>query len=102
MTPGSKPRSTTPNMGASGPSGPKVGIGQYPPYTLGGARAGEHLSPYNNVASSPYGRPPLMSYDGHSHTRTPGMTTNGLSSIPGGKPYVLTLLYAFSILNWFF
>ncbi|KAJ3628219.1 hypothetical protein MTP99_015539 [Tenebrio molitor] len=87
LTPGSKPRSTTPNLGAApGASGPKVGLGQYPPYSLGGARGSEHLGPYNNVASSPYSRPPLMGYDGHPHARTPGIATNGLSSIPGGKP----------------
>ncbi|XP_044259366.1 protein groucho-like isoform X3 [Tribolium madens] len=84
LTPGSKPRSTTPNLGAApGASGPKVGLGPYPPYNLAAPR--EHLSPYNNVASS-YGRPPLLGYDGHPHTRTPGIATNGLSSIPGGKP----------------
>ncbi|XP_008190397.1 protein groucho isoform X3 [Tribolium castaneum] len=84
LTPGSKPRSTTPNLGATpGASGPKVALGQYPPYSLAAPR--EHLSPYNNVAPS-YGRPPLMGYDGHPHARTPGIATNGLSSIPGGKP----------------
>lgn len=88
MTPGAKPRSTTPNLGVGpGVSGPKVNLGQYPPYALGGARAAEHLSPYNNVAQSPYGRPPLMSYDGHPHARTAGLAAaNGLNSIPGGKP----------------
>lgn len=63
-----------------------MGLGQYPPYSLGAARGSEHLSPYNNVAPSPYGRPPLMGYDSHPHARTPGIATNGLSSIPGGKP----------------
>ncbi|XP_063930585.1 protein groucho isoform X1 [Zophobas morio] len=87
LTPGSKPRSTTPNLGSTpGASGPKVGLGQYPPYSLAAARGSEHLSPYNNVAPSPYGRPPLMGYDSHPHARTPGIATNGLSSIPGGKP----------------
>lgn len=87
LTPGSKPRSTTPNLNA-GPavSGPKSGLGQYPPYSLSGARGPEHLSPYNNVAASPYGRPPLLGYDSHPHVRTPNITTNGLGSIPGGKP----------------
>lgn len=87
LTPGSKPRSTTPNLGA-GPagSGPKVGHGQYPPYPLGGARGPDHLSPYNNVAPSPYGRPPMMGYDGHPHSRAPGIATNGMGAIPGGKP----------------
>lgn len=87
LTPGSKPRSTTPNMGQSpninGP--PKVGLGQYPPYPLSGARGpGEHMSPYNNIVPSPYGRPSLMGYDAHPHTRAP--LTNGLGNIPGGKP----------------
>ncbi|XP_023310026.1 protein groucho isoform X2 [Anoplophora glabripennis] len=87
LTPGSKPRSTTPNLGA-GPagSGPKVGHGQYPPYPLAGARGPDHLSPYNNVAPSPYGRPPMMGYDGHPHSRAPGIATNGMGAIPGGKP----------------
>lgn len=94
-TPGAKARSTTPNMGA-GPGGPsnghKVGaMAGYPPYSLAAAaaagRAGpEHLSPYNNVANSPYGRPPLLGYDGHPHSRTPGMATNGLAGMSGGKP----------------
>ncbi|KAJ8975590.1 hypothetical protein NQ317_000019 [Molorchus minor] len=57
-----------------------------PPYPMGGARAPEHLSPYNNVAPSPYGRPPMMGYDGHPHTRAPGIATNGMGTIPGGKP----------------
>ncbi|KAJ8918907.1 hypothetical protein NQ315_016809, partial [Exocentrus adspersus] len=88
LTPGSKPRSTTPNLGAGpGGSGPKVGHGQYPPYPLGGARGPDHLSPYNNVAPSPYGRPPMMGYDGHPHTRAPGIATNGMGAIPGGKPH---------------
>ncbi|CAH0552649.1 unnamed protein product, partial [Brassicogethes aeneus] len=89
LTPGSKPRSTTPNLGAGpGGSGPKVGpMGQYPPYPIGGARAPEHLSPYNNVAASPYGRPPMMGYDGHPHTRAPGIATNGMGAMgAGGKP----------------
>ncbi|XP_065170913.1 protein groucho isoform X2 [Atheta coriaria] len=89
LTPGSKPRSTTPNLGA-GPAGPppKVGaMGQYPPYggPPGGGRL-DHMSPYNNVAPSPYGRPPLMGYDGHPHARGSAMATNGLGAIPGGKP----------------
>lgn len=86
MTPVSKPRATTPNIGA-GPAvaGPKAALGQYPPYLAGG-RAPEHLSPYNNAAASPYGRPPLMGYDGHPHVRTPAITANGLGTIPGGKP----------------
>ncbi|XP_074035314.1 TLE family member transcriptional corepressor groucho isoform X2 [Leptinotarsa decemlineata] len=87
LTPGSKPRSTTPNLGAGSATVSKVGhTGQYPPYPLGGARASEHLSPYNNVAPSPYSRPPMMGYDGHPHTRAPGIATNGMTSIPGGKP----------------
>lgn len=67
-------------------SGPKGGLGQYPPYSLPGARGPDHLSAYNNVAASPYGRPPLLGYDSHSHVRTPNITTNGLGAIPGGKP----------------
>lgn len=84
MTPGSKPRSTTPNIGA-GPAnpGPKIGLGQYPPYALGG-RAQE-LNPYSNV-QSPYGRPPTMGYDAHPHNRSAGLSTNGIGNIPGGKP----------------
>lgn len=91
MTPGLKPRSTTPNIGA-GPAagGPKAGLGQqYPPYSLPGVRGAEHMSPYANVPPSPYGRPPVIGYDGHPHVRTPSITTNGLGTIPGGKPYVL-------------
>lgn len=88
-------------MGA-GPGGPsnghKVGaMAGYPPYSLAAAaaagRAGpEHLSPYNNVANSPYGRPPLLGYDGHPHSRTPGMATNGLAGMSGGKPYVFVII----------
>lgn len=86
LTPGSKPRSTTPNIGAGpGASGPKVGLSPYPPYPMGAARAPEHL-PYNNVPPSPYARPPLMGYDGHPHARTPGIATNGLGTMSGGKP----------------
>lgn len=87
MTPGSKPRSTTPNMPAGpGASVPKVGLGSYPPYSLAGGRGPEHLSPYNSVAPSPYARPPLLGYDGHPHSRTPNIATNGLGGISGGKP----------------
>ncbi|KAF5301535.1 hypothetical protein FQR65_LT08840 [Abscondita terminalis] len=87
LTPGSKPRSTTPNMSANASGGtPKVGLGPYPPYALGSSRGPEHLSPYNNVASSPYSRPPLLGYDGHPHSRTPNIATNGLGGISGGKP----------------
>ncbi|KAK4883057.1 hypothetical protein RN001_006376 [Aquatica leii] len=87
LTPGSKPRSTTPNMSANASGGAsKVGLGPYPPYALGGSRGPEHLSPYNNVASSPYARPPLLGYDGHAHSRTPNIATNGLGGISGGKP----------------
>ncbi|XP_049821504.1 protein groucho isoform X2 [Aethina tumida] len=93
LTPGSKPRSTTPNMGSSsgsGSGGPKVGgggpMGQYPPYPVG-VRPPDHLGPYNNVAGSPYGRPPMMGYDGHPHTRAPGIATNGMGGMgAGGKP----------------
>nr|XP_022914628.1 protein groucho-like isoform X3 [Onthophagus taurus] len=84
LTPGSKPRSTTPNLGSGpGPSGPKVNMGGYPSYGMGPRQ--EHLNPYNNMGASPYGRPPpMVGYDGHPHSRTPGLT-NGLGSIPGGK-----------------
>lgn len=87
LTPGSKPRSTTPNLNA-GPasSSAKVALNQYPPYAIGGARAPEHLNAYNSISQSPYGRPPLVSYEGHPHTRAPGIATNGLGNIPGGKP----------------
>ncbi|KAK9738477.1 WD domain, G-beta repeat [Popillia japonica] len=86
LTPGSKPRSTTPNLASSaGPSGPKAGMSAYPPYGLPAGRAQDHLSPYNNIAPSPYGRPPMMGYEGHAHARTPSIT-NGLAAIPGGKP----------------
>lgn len=62
-------------------------MGQYPPYALGGARGPEHLNAYNNVAPAAYGRPPLMGYDGLPHpTRAPGLATNGLGTVPGGKP----------------
>lgn len=57
----------------------------YPPYGLPAGRAQDHLSPYNNIAPSPYGRPPMMGYEGHAHARTPSIT-NGLAAIPGGKP----------------
>lgn len=85
MTPGSKPRSTTPNIGAGPAVASKAAMAQYPAY-LPGARGPEHLSPYNNIAPSPYGRPPLMGYDSHPHVRASSMTTNGLGTIPGGKP----------------
>ncbi|XP_044740762.1 protein groucho isoform X3 [Chrysoperla carnea] len=90
-TPSSKTRATTPNIpGAPGASGPKVGpsLGPYPPYALPPGRAGppDHLSPYNNVAAAAYGRPPVLGYDGHPHVRTPGLPTNGLGGISGGKP----------------
>lgn len=96
MTPGSKPRSTTPNLGSAAVAGPVISskagghpaAGQYPPYALGGARGPpEHM--YNNVAAaaaSAYGRPPMMGYDAHPHTRTPAMSANGMAGIPGGKP----------------
>nr|CAH7715684.1 unnamed protein product [Callosobruchus chinensis] len=103
LTPGSKPRSTTPNLAtaaaavaAAAASAPKVGHpagagasgaagAQYPAYP----RAPDHL--YNNVAASAaaYGRPPpLMAYDGHPHARPPptAMAANGMAGIPGGKP----------------
>ncbi|XP_072379987.1 protein groucho isoform X1 [Diabrotica undecimpunctata] len=87
LTPGSKQRSTTPNLGAGPAPTAKVGhAGQYPPYPLGAARGPEHLSPYNNVAPSPYSRPAILGYDGHPHTRAPGIATNGMGAIPGGKP----------------
>ena len=86
LTPGSKARSTTPNL-AAGSSGPKVGqMGAYPPYAIPGARSQDHLSSYNNVASSACGRPPIIGYDGHPHSRTPSITTNGLGTVSGGKP----------------
>ncbi|KAJ8940420.1 hypothetical protein NQ318_009213 [Aromia moschata] len=67
---------------------PQGGPRPVPPYPLGSARGPEHLSPYNNVAPSPYGRPAMMGYDGHPHARTPGIATNGMGTIPGGKPGV--------------
>lgn len=96
LTPGSKPRSTTPNLGAgAGPPGgskaaPGGPLGPYPPYPgLGAPRTPEHQIPAYAQAP-PYGRPPPQglpgAYDGHPHTRAPALTTNGLGTVPGGKP----------------
>lgn len=90
MTPGSKPRSTTPNINnaAVGPPPPSkpphAAAGQYPPYPPIGAVRPEHLGAYNNVAAA-YGRP-ILGYDSHPHTRTAGITTNGMGTMSGGKP----------------
>lgn len=96
LTPGSKPRSTTPNLGAgAGPPGgskaaPGGPLGPYPPYPgLGAPRTPEHqIPPY--AQAPPYGRPPPQgipgAYDGHPHTRAPTLATNGLGAVPGGKP----------------
>nr|CAD7607730.1 unnamed protein product [Timema genevievae] len=43
-------------------------------------------SPYNSAAPSPYSRPPMLGYDSHPNVRTPGLGSNGLGGIPGGKP----------------
>ncbi|XP_021933709.1 protein groucho-like isoform X2 [Zootermopsis nevadensis] len=64
--------------------------GAYPPFSLvaggvGGSRSSD-TSPYNSVAPSPYSRPPMLGYDPHPHVRTPGLGSNGLGGIPGGKP----------------
>ncbi|XP_050313205.1 protein groucho isoform X4 [Anthonomus grandis grandis] len=96
LTPGSKPRSTTPNLGAGPPPGgskavPGGPLGPYPPYPgLGAPRTPEHqmppyaqASPY--VRAPPQGLPPVA-YDGHPHSRAPPLTSNGLGTVPGGKP----------------
>lgn len=74
--------------GAAGQVGKVGAMGAYPPYSLAAGRAGpEHMSAYNAVAPSPYGRPPMMGYEGHPHApRTPGLPTNGLGGMSGGKP----------------
>ncbi|XP_030757934.1 protein groucho isoform X4 [Sitophilus oryzae] len=96
LTPGSKPRSTTPNLGAgAGPPGvsksaPGGPLGPYPPYPgLGAPRTPEHqIPPY--AQAPPYVRPPPQglpaAYDSHPHARTSALTANGLGGVPGGKP----------------
>lgn len=73
-------------MGPPPPSKPPhAAPGQYPPYPPLSAVRPEHLGAYNNVAAA-YGRSPILGYDGHPHTRAPGITTNGMGTISGGKP----------------
>ncbi|CAG9856977.1 unnamed protein product [Phyllotreta striolata] len=93
LTPGSKARSTTPNSGAGPAPVAASKPGPYPPYPMGGGGGGgaravpdAHLSPYNNVQPSPYGRPPILGYDAHPHARPPGIATNGMTAMAGGKP----------------
>ncbi|XP_076251191.1 TLE family member transcriptional corepressor groucho isoform X4 [Rhynchophorus ferrugineus] len=95
LTPGGKPRSTTPNLGGgAGPPGgskstPGGPLGPYPPYPgLGAPRTPEHqIPPY--AQAPPYVRPPPQglpgAYDAHPH-RSSALTANGLGGVPGGKP----------------
>ena len=69
------------------PPGPKNNnLGPYPSYLGPGRPGSEHLSPFNNLAPSPYARPPLLGYDSHPHSRAPGLTANGIGTMSGGKP----------------
>lgn len=43
-----------------------------------------------------------MAYDGHPHSRAPGITSNGLATIPGGKPYVLSNLSSSNLISRIF
>ncbi|ENN79098.1 hypothetical protein YQE_04444, partial [Dendroctonus ponderosae] len=94
LTPGSKPRSTTPNLvSGSGPAGsskplPGGPLGPYPSYpALGAPRTPDHqMSPYAQPNS--YGRQPQPvsgSYDSAVQLRN--SSANGVgTAVPGGKP----------------
>ncbi|KAL1489976.1 hypothetical protein ABEB36_013898 [Hypothenemus hampei] len=91
LTPGPKPRSTTPNIllgtaphaNSKPPSGSGIPA-TYTPYpSLGGARTPEHqIPPFGQV--SPYVRPSGHGYD--SQTRNPILAMNGIGPVPPGKP----------------
>lgn len=88
-----KPGTPVSKSAPSGPPVPSKGgalplLTSYPPYPLsvGAGSSRADSSPYNNVPPSPYSRPSLLGYEGLPHSRTPGLTANGLGAIPGGKP----------------